>query len=325
MRIRGQDVGYDSGLVQPTRRVGPCARSARPRPCLRTLGQPCLHRVPLDITDDPLQLPSVPHPVVKRLVLPKRLSSASQDQVRLAGAESLDGLGDPPQLRLGKQDQMHMVGHEHPCPKLAEPQLLLREVQSADHCGRHSRVSQPKRPGTGGVQLPVQANKLPAGGSHAVREDREGKRAVQAPCQEQGCALGLPMGELAPIVPFLEAHPRKCSRGRYVLQILLFRRKETADPTGRLDKTGVISHVPARTKCTDSGRRASARRAILAGRELRPPRSGGRGLSAGAALYRVESRHSGTGEFARGVCVVECSETEWRAATERRAEARRPP
>ncbi len=35
--------------------------------------------------------------------------------------------------------------------------------------------------------------------------------------------------------------------------------------------------------------------------------------------------HSGTGEFAGGVCVVECSETEWRAATERRAEARRPP
>ncbi len=232
MRIRGQDVGYDSGLVQPTRRVGPCARSARPRPCLRTFGQPRLHRIPLGEVgqaiavcglpsestrqatqnDRPphrqseqywLQPPSVPHPAVKRLVLPKRLSGASQDQVR----------------------------------------------------------------------------------------------AMHAPRKEQGCTVGLPMGELAPIVPFLEAHPRsllkkamesvtrrrnrlrhlaesvacrmrwgrpsacqglfqqasrKCRRGRYVVQILLLRRKQTADPAGRRDKTGVISHVAARTKCTNS-------------------------------------------------------------------------
>jgi hypothetical protein len=65
---------------------------------------------------------------------------------------------------------------------------------------------------------------------------------VQSPSEEQRCSLGLPVRELPLVVALRGGHDRKCRRGADSLRPSTSAVEQMADPSGRLDKPGGLSH-----------------------------------------------------------------------------------
>jgi hypothetical protein len=88
------------------------AAGAGPPPVLGLGDQASAHGIPFDVMTDALEFGRVPDPVIKRFVLPKRLSRAAQRGVGVARRDTLDDAGDFGKREAGVQEDMDMVGHD---------------------------------------------------------------------------------------------------------------------------------------------------------------------------------------------------------------------
>jgi len=79
----------------------------------------------VNVTDNPISLPSVAYPVIIRLILPEGLSGSSQQLVRLSRDPRLQPAHDGGNGHPGQDQQMHVIGHHH-------PGILLSKIEWTD-------------------------------------------------------------------------------------------------------------------------------------------------------------------------------------------------
>lgn len=82
--------------------------------------------------------------MVKRFVLPKRKSLAVQQPVSSLCRGALDSLRDLPQLYVGRQQQVNMIGHLHDISlQVVLTQRAVTKQQRLHNKARDSRLLQP--------------------------------------------------------------------------------------------------------------------------------------------------------------------------------------
>src|ERR1041385_1694495 len=90
----------------------PAPPSTRPTIILNRTNQLCLHRIPLNVPANPIELATIPNQPVVALLLPER--SAQPD--RFVSAPRRDALKRPQQpldLDVWRDQEMHVVRHDY--------------------------------------------------------------------------------------------------------------------------------------------------------------------------------------------------------------------
>ena len=170
------------------------ATSTGIRPSFRLIHQTCAYRIPLNVRLHLFQLLWISDPVVKRLVLPEWFSGALKNRVGLTCGPPFNCPGDLGQIDSGRDQDVHVVGHNH-----ESVQLMLAAgafPETVQNASSHFRLTQPSGAAGSSIQQPILLNKC-APISAAFGES--GKRTRQAPRDKDGCARRMPVGKVAPV------------------------------------------------------------------------------------------------------------------------------
>jgi hypothetical protein len=202
-------------------RVGACAR---PRVILRSLNQPCLDGIVLDIRDNPIHFGVVADPVIVGFALPKMLACPSKNLVRFSSSEAFQSSKQERRPNFRQEQNMDVVGHQDPSPKLKVAEFNA-SVQGRDYQLRNRFQSQVQRAFLRGVEIAVHPDKSFSGGKFSGwRVSPLGKAPVQMPRSEDPFSFRILMGQAAhrPLVLAVDCnsqqiHKRRheCRRGRH--------------------------------------------------------------------------------------------------------------
>ncbi len=133
--------------------------SARPNPKPRFRYKSSLHRIPLDIPQNPPILIRTANPMIVRLALPERQPGASQQLVGPPRRHPFDPLHTYRRSPNRLDQQMNMVAHYSEPTNLTQSFLMLRRPQHVHHCVSHARFLQPHRTRGRNIELPVHIRK----------------------------------------------------------------------------------------------------------------------------------------------------------------------
>ena len=173
-------------------RVGACAR---PRVILGALNQSGLYRIVLNVFPNPIHFDVVPNPMIVGFPLPEGVSGEPEDFVSLAGSHTFQPAEQKRRSNLRQQQNVNMVGHQNPRPK-----LIVREFNAAEQRSNHNLRDrfqlQVQRAFLRGVEIPVQPDKSLAGGKLPRRRKSPLRQtAVQMPCGKDPFSFGILMGQ----------------------------------------------------------------------------------------------------------------------------------
>jgi len=159
-----------------------CQPSARPSPILGATSQPRINRIVFDIPNNTIQFEIIPHAMVKRFILPKGRSGSSENEIGLSRGRTFHPARNYGKRSFWKQQHVHMIGHDHPSPKLIEPPPVLAVQKCICHHTCDPRVPQPNRPKCGPVHLAIRRHKrLPSRECRCGSGSGAGASACQPP------------------------------------------------------------------------------------------------------------------------------------------------
>jgi hypothetical protein len=162
----------------PIIRTGPCI-------FFSAADQPSLNRVSFDVSQNPLPLPIVAHPMVVRFPLPELLPRSPKYKVRPSGSNALDRLQQQARRRRRQQQHVHMIRHDGKCSEIVLAQFDALE-QRGDHQLRDSFPSQERGAGSRTIQVLIPPDKcLPARELMRWRIPGVGKTPMEIPGNEE--------------------------------------------------------------------------------------------------------------------------------------------
>ena len=121
---------------------------------------------------------------------------------------AFDPVGNSRQQRLWRDQDMHVIGHDHKRMKRVLVESRFSLAKSLDDLGSDDWISQPKRPGRSFVECGVQDLEAAAwrdfGGTDThgcagLLYDRGREGIVEPPSKEDGPVFWMPMREIAAI------------------------------------------------------------------------------------------------------------------------------
>lgn len=146
----------------------------------------------LDITNKPLQLRFVAHDMIERFILPERLPCTTEHEIGTPRRGAFQPARDNGEELLGQQQQMHVVRHNDPGPKVVVISPSLAILKGFGHHSRDSRIAQPDRSEGGLVCFAVEGKeglarrkRLAHSSGRKACMCRTRERAGQAPCNEE--------------------------------------------------------------------------------------------------------------------------------------------
>ena len=171
----------------------PCAR---PVPKLCGLYQTGLHRVFVDVAGNLPKLVAVTHPMIPGFVFPERLTGETENFVSATGCGTLQPTRNRRQRNAGRQQQVNVIGHNHPGMQFVESALGFSCHKGIRHKTCDPGVHQPARSGGLPIQLPV--------AFHKRRQDLVARtrrhRSIESPGREDRSPFSIPMWEIASVV-----------------------------------------------------------------------------------------------------------------------------
>jgi len=137
--------------------VGACACpiSTRPTPTLDAVRKPGRHRVVFNAARDPVELSSIANPSVEGLRAPRRLTGTTENPIGFVRGGSLEPTRDRGQGHARRDQQVHMVGHDHPCVKFVKTAVGRSGPNGCGHDRGDAHVAQPARSGGCPVEVPI--------------------------------------------------------------------------------------------------------------------------------------------------------------------------
>jgi hypothetical protein len=195
-------------------RVGACAR---PPVILRTLNQPCFNRIVPNVPPDPAHLDVVANPVLVGFPLSERVSGEPEDFISLACSSALQPAKQKGRSSLRQQQDVNVIGHQHPRPKLIVPKIDAAQQRSNYELGNRFQI-QIQRTLPGRVEIPVNPDESLASGKLPRRRVSPLRQtAVQIPGSENPLSFRIPMGQPThrPLVPFVDCYSHPMSKRRH--------------------------------------------------------------------------------------------------------------
>jgi len=167
---------------------------------LSAADQPSLHRIFLDVSQNPFPLPIIAHPMAVRFPLPELLAGPAKYYVRPSGSNALNRFQQQARSHYGQEQQVHMIRHDGKCPKMVLAQFDAFE-QRSDQQVRDSFPLQERRTRSRTIQISIPPDKcLPARELMRRRISPMGKASVQIPGNEEPLVfrthVGQPAGRL---------------------------------------------------------------------------------------------------------------------------------
>ena len=173
-----------------------CICRAKPSIVLRSDCKSGSNRIVFNIIRDFLEFALVSNPVIVGFSLPKRLTGAAQEQVCLPRGGPFHPAEQAPRRYFRQQEDMDVVGHDHPCPQVIVAELDA-PVQRVHNNARDIFPSQMHWAKSGCIQVTIHPHeRLP--GSQSRRRVEVGRKAVvQVPGDEEPFAFGVDVGKAA--------------------------------------------------------------------------------------------------------------------------------
>jgi len=117
-------------------------------------------------------------------MLPEWFARSAQQSIRLPGRSPFDPMRDFGKRHLRQDQQVHMIGHDHPSLRFVKPLLALAVANRFRYLPRDSRIAQPKRPTALGESAILCGESMSGSRMDDVRR-RDRQRSMQAPRYKQ--------------------------------------------------------------------------------------------------------------------------------------------
>ena len=166
--------------------------SARPREGLGGRGEASFYWVAFDVAANTVEFSGFAYQMIVAFVLPKNAFSL-KNLVRAVCGDPLEWPEPASRIDIGRNQQMHMVRHNHERVQgIAVQSLTL--VERVHHSFRNLGHAEKERPCCGTIQKPVHCNKGLAAGELLGREDPPGWQAASQPKRDKQRLTGhIPM------------------------------------------------------------------------------------------------------------------------------------
>jgi hypothetical protein len=188
--------------------------AAGPRPLIGSGAEPGFHGILFNVPHDFFFLDRVPNPSIEIVPCPECTASAAQYPVGIPCTAAFDPPDDFRQVKPRPEDYVNVVGHQDPGTQFVAAILLTLE-KAFDNTRGNVRLCEPSRTGCRCVQKTIPSDELRAFAGPAIGRYARWQRTMEAPSQEVGRTLLLPMWKMAAI---FRLHTNKVPRARRIIR-----------------------------------------------------------------------------------------------------------
>jgi len=153
-----------------------------------------------------MKLMNIANPVIPGFLLPKTMPGATQYPVRISGGRTLKPPSKTGDRHSGRNQQMHVVGHDDPGVKFIEFYFFFTHKNLPGNEPSNPGIHQPARAAQTPIEFPVSLHK--SAPSRRLRNQDflprvHRQRSVQPPCKENRNSIGLPVRQFPSVFKHL--------------------------------------------------------------------------------------------------------------------------